>query len=200
MSVVTNGSVEIERSLRPADYENKKAKVSLSFAIEEGEDAAAVVERVAAMAHDRVMAMLRRPETVAPPVATFNGVPLVKDDESKKPYHGAMPPPAAAQEPTAAPNPPPAASQNTPATVPETAATTSAEAAPTITDAQLDTAVFDARGRNVTPEQIKGVILTFTGQPGVSMKALGQEQRPAFLAAIKALTSAAAPANAPLPY
>ena len=87
MPTITNGSVEIERQVRPADYESKKVKVALSFVIDEAEKAEHVIEHVAAMAHDHVMAALKRVESVV----------------------------AGKKEPTAAVNPPSTVSSGSPA-------------------------------------------------------------------------------------
>lgn len=78
---ITNGTVEIERQVRPADYESKKVKVALSFAIDEAEKAEQVIEHVASMAHDHVMAALKRVESVVAgkrePTAAVNPPPVV---------------------------------------------------------------------------------------------------------------------------
>src|SRR5229473_690271 len=126
MSTITNGTLVVERVLRPADFESKRASVSLSFAIEEGEDAEAVVERVGQMAHAQVMGLVRRPETLV------GGAALRR-------------PPKAAEAPVAAPT-------NATA-IPEepdlSGATPMVAEAKLVTDAVLKAAFHAARARGV---------------------------------------------------
>ncbi len=174
MSTITNGSITIERTLRPADFEAKKASVTLSFAIDEGEDAAEVVKRIGAMAHDRMLAMLRRPEQVVEIGANQLGRPIK--------------PPAAVQEPTAAENPPSVSAVSQSTSAGQTPSDISAPT-PEITDAHLDAAVRKARSRNVQPDQIKGAIFALTQTVGASMKSLDQAKRPLLVAALDGLTA-----------
>lgn len=160
---ITNGVVEFERVARPADFESKRAKVSLSFAIADGEDAASVSARVGDMAAVEVYRLLARPEKVEP----------VKPPVTK-------PPPAATEVKTpTVPDPI--------ADAPTVVSTVEEAAPPAVTDAHLDAAVRKARERTVTPDQIKAAILGYTKQPGVSMKSLDPPARAALVAALDAL-------------
>lgn len=56
--VITGGTVEFSRTVKPADYESKGAKVVLSFGIDEGEDTQSVLERVSAIAMRHALSMV----------------------------------------------------------------------------------------------------------------------------------------------
>lgn len=51
---VTNGTVEYTRMMRPADFESKTPRVSLSFNVADGADGAVVAKKVLKMAVDAV--------------------------------------------------------------------------------------------------------------------------------------------------
>jgi len=78
---VTNGTVEYSRTIRPADFESKVSRATLSFNIAEGSDPAVVLAKVSAIAKEQVHAELglphnrgltpeNRPQVVAPPAET----------------------------------------------------------------------------------------------------------------------------------
>jgi flagella basal body P-ring formation protein FlgA len=163
--IVTNGVVEFERVTRPADYESKRGKVSLSFAVEDSEDAEAVVERVGAMAMRRALTMVGE----------------VLQGEVVQPRRVTKTPPKPVTEEVPDPTVPGAEA------VSDAVSTSTVEELKPVTDAMLDAAVHKARAKNIMPDQIKAEILKFTGQPGVSMKSLDQEKRPLLIAAIEAL-------------
>lgn len=152
MMTITNGTVELERSVRPADFETRRVRVSLSYTVDDGADPAAITAAVGDMAFAEIWRQLRRSETARPAASP-------KEDHQ--------------QEHVVAPDP----------AVPPVE-----EDAPTITDAHLVAAVTKARGRKISPEQIKGVRDSFVEQVGMSMTTLPQEKRPAFVAALEALS------------
>lgn len=55
---ITNGQVTFERSVRPADYETKRAVVNLSFNVDDGEDASEVIDEVGNLARRRALKMI----------------------------------------------------------------------------------------------------------------------------------------------
>ena len=178
MPTVTNGTIEFERQLRPADYENKRAKVTLSFAVDDNDDPATAMAIVADLAWAQVFKTLRKPETapVAPPAQSAPKPAVTKPPAAVKP---------AVVEPTA-PEQPPAVEQdqreqNSEPQEPE------GSILPVVTDQEIDKVIFGARGRGVSPEQIKAEIYKATGVVGQSVKTLDQEKRPAFVETIKAL-------------
>ena len=66
---VTNGTVEYSRTIRPADYEGKTPKVSLSFTVAEGSSPEAVALKVMGIAFSVVeRALATRPEQDVAPV------------------------------------------------------------------------------------------------------------------------------------
>lgn len=176
MPTITNGVVEFERQLRPADYENKRVKVTLSFAVDDDDDPETAMAVVADMAWAQVFKTLRKPETAtaAPPAQPAPKPAVVK-------------PPAAVVKMDAA-----EAAQNAMDGLDDRAikqATVEPEGSilPLVTDAEIDKVIFGVRGRGVSPEQIKAEIFKATGVVGQSVKTLDQEKRPAFVDAIKAL-------------
>lgn len=164
---VTNGTVEFERVVRPADFESKRVKVSLTYAIGEDTDAATVAAAVGDMAHAEVMRMLRKPETKVVPAAK----PVAE------PPKGATSPPPPA-------DPPPAAE---PPSLP------AAEEKP-ITDDELNTLFKQARARGVSGDQIKKEVNKLVAQPGMLSYTLDQPKRAVLVDAIKALKPAEAAA------
>lgn len=56
--IITGGTLEFGRVVKPADYESKAAKVILSFGVDDGEDAEATIERVKAMAMRHALEMV----------------------------------------------------------------------------------------------------------------------------------------------
>lgn len=50
MAQVTSGRVVYSRTVQPAQYESKRAEVELSFVLEDGEDAPAVIREIGAAA------------------------------------------------------------------------------------------------------------------------------------------------------
>lgn len=181
---ITNGTVEYERVVRPADYESKRAKVSLTFAVEEdGSDPAAVANTVMRMA----MAEVHRTLGVkgAAPVPLDKEKRLV-EDSGEKPYHGRTPPPeitvtATVVDPAAIPDPD--EDETPPATV-------------EYTDKDLHTAVQQAVAEHgVTASEIRALTTEFTGVPGKSLTLIGKEphkdggmrSRADYIARIKAL-------------
>lgn len=171
---ITNGTVEIERVLRPADFESKRVKVALSFAIDEAEEAAHVIEHVGQMAHDKLMGMLHRVESrlygTSPAAAAL---PEVKAENAAKaeklaagPTLGAVA--TAVSAPTTTTTTPSGsdtsnvAAGNPPA---------SPEPAPAITDAQVLASIQAVAGRfqgSYDPDMVKKVIWKHAGAVGAS--------------------------------
>lgn len=172
---ITNGTVEIERQVRPADYESKKVKVALSFAIDEAEKAEHVIEHVAAMAHDHVMAALKRVETAVigkkEPTATPVPTPLVSAS--------AAPTPAPVASPANVSLGAVAAAVSGASSPPGSTATVSTPAAPSvvITDAQvLETiqAVLNRAGadKEAVNRKVVDTIGEVVGAVGVSFRTI----------------------------
>lgn len=74
MTTVTNGVVEYGRTVKPADYESKSAKVSLSFAIEDGSDpegaVATVMDMCIAEVHSRLGLAVAATSVMFPTIRT----------------------------------------------------------------------------------------------------------------------------------
>ncbi len=155
---ITNGVVEFERVVRPADFESKRVKVSLSFAVDDGEDAAVASARVGDMAHVEVFRMLRKAETAnaAPVQATKTPAAVVKLPEAA---------PEVAPEPT-------------PEAEPET---------PPVTDEDFNRVFRTLRAAGIDGEIIKKTVTAHTGNPGIKSYALDQAARPPLVADLKAL-------------
>lgn len=172
MPTITNGVIEFERVTRPADFESKRVKVTLSFAVDDDDDddPETAMAIVADMAWAQVFKTLRKSETAtAAPLASKPAV--VKPPAAAKPVVVVEPAMTNGGTPSAVVVEP----------EPE------GSILPLVTDAEIDKAIFGARGRGVSPEQIKAEIYKATGVVGQSVKTLDQEKRPAFVDTIKAL-------------
>lgn len=207
---VTNGIVEYERVVKPADYESKRFKVSLSFAIDDGADAAAATAKIG----DLVVAEVhRRLGLPAPAAVAERELP----PELPKQGRRARTPPPAEAVPQANPTEPSASSPHgstvtasTPAahdpaaiepadgddgwrnnhaadpaaiSEPEPASPTQVdETPPVVTDADLHRATEAVvAGRKKTATAIKAKIDEMHGVVGKSMRLFDQAQRRAFL-------------------
>lgn len=162
---ITNGQVEFERVMRPADFESKRAKVVLSFAIADGEDAEAVVANVGEMAKRRALTM----------VGELNPA------QARKEQTVASRPPKAAEE---APNPQTPTGSDT-----STVEGNSQSASPDVTDAVLKAAFIAARERHVTGDQINEAVFRQTQIVGAKSHTLDltDPRRRLLLAEIEAL-------------
>ena len=179
---VTNGTVEFERVTRPADFESKRGKVVLSFTIDEGEDAEAVVGRVGEIAIARALSMVGEKPVQAPP----------REVVAKAP----KPPVVVAQEPTAAATPPAEADTASGSSAPVEADPAQPESAPApITDQQITDAINAALGKGVQGPDIRKTVDRVVGIVGASVYSLGNEKRQEAVDAIAALVK---PQAAPL--
>lgn len=189
--MITNGVVIYERTVRPADFESKKASVSLSFTVaEDGSDPAAVTATVMQMAMAEVHSRLG----IKPPAPVQAPVEVVPAPEPVK-KRAKAPPPAEvpAVDPTAIVEPasvieaaPTAVAVDDPAAIGEP----EPEEAPpvVITDKDVRAAVERAvtEGK-VGNKAVIGLITEFTGSPGMSMTTIEQAKRGAFMARLKLL-------------
>lgn len=180
---VTNGTVEYARTTRPADFESKQAKVTLSFNIEDGSDTGAVVANVFDLAvaevHRRLglapvqQQSVKRQAKPAPAAEVPAENPPVSPAETGGADHAnAGAPSAASDDPTEI-------------EIPETEPK---EREPIqITDKDLQHAIHLARQAHVAGKQINEVTLSITGVVGKGYSTLTQEQRVEWLARVKAL-------------
>lgn len=165
---ITNGQVEFERVTRPADFESKRAKVVLSFAIADGEDAEAVVANVGEMAKRRALTLVG--EVQAPAAKPAARPP--KAAEEIPPNLDLMVPP---QTPTGSDT--------------STVEGNSQSASPDVTDAVLKAAFIAARERHVTGDQINEAVFRHTQIVGAKSHTLDltDPRRRLLLADIEAL-------------
>jgi len=199
--LITNGTVTYERTVRPADFESKKASVSLSFTVEEdGSDPAVVTATVMGMAMAEVHSRLYS----RPPVQQAAPVETAPAPEPSKKRAKAPPPPVEVPvvDPPSAPADTPTTDAITPQEpnagvgfVDDPAAIGDPEEVVegpppvvVITDTDIRRAVERAvtEGK-VSNKAIIGFITEFTGSPAKSMRTIGQEQRGDFLARLKKL-------------
>lgn len=208
---VTNGVVEYERVVRPADFESKRAKVSLSFAVEDGSDTASVVAKVMNMA---VAEVHRRLGINVEASGAQETVPTRTEHSALSPEHRekvaentkkrAKAPPAEVP----GENPPVTGAATEPSTNASAATVSAADPAaigepeedillltnkvePIVyTDKDLHAAVQTAIEKKVTATQIRSLTTEFTGNVGQSMTTLPQEKRADFIAKVKALYDA----------
>ena len=242
---ITNGIVEFERSVTPAQYEKKAAKVTLHFTVDEGEELASVMARVADVAHAEVFALLRKPEssahnddaarealqtrrlkeahalaqdtvrqagvTVDPRVAAVKTppAPVVQEVPQENPPATAVSPAPIAVSSLGGPSAPiqedtlavtvtdaelTTICQRTTAPVVQevpqenpTFSTPTVSSIVQITDAELTTICQRTTARMAGPGATKAVIAQFVEQPGMPVRTIPQEKRPAFVAALEAL-------------
>lgn len=192
---ITNGSVEYERNVRPADFESKKAKVVLSFVIEEGSDPAPVVAKVMDMAvaevHRRLALTTDYPQVdvakVAEAVATKKRAKAPPAEVPvENPTDAAIS--AGSTKPSAVPVP--ATTSIDPAAIGEPEPIDLAKVGtviPPIADKDLHAAVQIAIEKKVLAAAIRAATQAITGNPGQSMTTIGQDRRPEFLTAIRQL-------------
>ena len=194
---VTNGAVEYERNVRPADFESKKAKVTLSFVVEDGSDPAAVVAKVMDMAVSEVHRRLG--------LASTQGLAevfeqKVEADKGKRIQRAKAPP---AEVPVAGPTSeaasPPAevavspvvdATSDDPAAIGEPEPVVEVEEPGFVyTDADLQKAIHLAIEKGTSQAEIKQLIWhqDFTGMPGKRVSEIAIEKRADFIARLKAM-------------
>ncbi|MGE3279713.1 MAG: hypothetical protein AB7H90_03355 [Alphaproteobacteria bacterium] len=195
MILVTNGTIEYGRTVKPADYENKSAKVTLSFAVEEGSDPATVISTV----YDIAVAEVHRRLGLAAPVNTakVETPKRIAGQDKKEAAAAPQPDPISVPAPTAAETAAPSSAPPATATHVEASdplAITAPEPAPVtpavITDVDLRVAAAQAVERKVPVTAIHGLTHKYTGVVGKSMTEIPQEQRPDFLKELKELRAA----------
>lgn len=193
---ITNGTVEYERTVRPADFESKKAKVSLSFAVEDGSDPAPVVAKVMDMA----VAEVHRRLGLA---VDYPQVDVAKVAAEKTKRAKAPPAEVPAENPTVVAGTASTAdvtnapSDDDPAAIgdPEP----DAEQEIVYTDKDLHMAVHTAIEHKAGNKKIVDLVVEFTNPPGTpageripgkSMTTIEQDRRGEFLARLKAMCDA----------
>ncbi len=200
---ITNGTMTIEESRKLADYENRKASVSLSFGIEEGEDLDAVLAKVRVLATLQVATILGR----AAPVETVSNVgdkpKTVKRPPTGDTVVGEAHPPVNPFAPTISGSPasggaegitPTATSDDagfaatstlgSPAPVGETEV-----AADLVTDDALMKACQRTTARLRDPAPTKATIQKFVDKKGMGVITIRQEKRAAFIKALDAINA-----------
>lgn len=208
MTVITSGSVSYERSVKVADFENKKLRVELSFGVEE--DAGdpmtainAVADQAMALVHDKLGI---RTTTVAP--RTVSVTPAVATDKAPAGKDGYVQRQAEKAAPKTTVKPPSKKAAEKAVDEPvvdmgETGAAIStggervegddlsfldeADAPTEITDKDLLDVIGKVNGKTKNPIAIKAEISKFAGSPPKTYKDVPQEKRAAFLAALNAL-------------
>lgn len=193
---ITNGTVCYERNVRPADFESKKASVTLSFAVAEDSDPAPVVTKVM----DLAVSEVHRRLGIAVP-AGQQPAPVMEADKGKRIQRAKVPP---AEVPAGNASSPHGsiATAFTPAVADDPAAIGDPEAGileltkeqevPVVTDKQLRDAVNYAVGeKKVATKAIVDLISEFNDRvPGKNIPAIAQDRRSDFLARLKALYNA----------
>lgn len=205
MPTVTNGTIEYERVVRPADFESKRFKVSLSFAIDDGSDPAAATAQVA----DLAVAEVHRRLGIKS-VEVWKEAEAEADREDGKKRNATMEIVPTAADPLAITEPAQAVPEENPpmtAVVEKPASEIAATAAPSetdplaitepepvaeadisdkpLSDKDLHAAIHQAMGHKVANAEVKKVIAEFTGKPGMSVTLVPQEKRRAFVAAMQ---------------
>jgi hypothetical protein len=74
MTHIQSGRVVYGRTVKTGDYESKKFEVELSFNIDDGADASALVDQVGAMAVDKCHQMLGLSKAKTPPVESIGAI------------------------------------------------------------------------------------------------------------------------------
>ena len=186
--VITNGSITFERNRKTADYEGKKASVTLSFLIPEGEDAEAAAARVGQLAMNRALMMVGEiaqgvqhfPAHELPAAAPAS-VPAPKGRRAANPPAVSLTPPDNAAEsapPATAPSP--LAVTAAPATS-AAAATGASPQASSVADPRLSVkgmedvvakVVERSANRQATILEIKRISTELTGNEAIRMRSI----------------------------
>lgn len=189
---VTNGTVEYERVVRPADFESKRFRVSFSFAVEEGADfekATAIVGNAAqAEVHRRLGLNPSQPAALPAVVAPVQEVaqPAPAGKRTRKSA-------ASADTSTAAASP--ASSDAASLEDDEPSPTTGAPTTPPsgsesggseISDKDLGDALQKTRMKGVTAQQLREAIQSYAER----MSEIPQDKRDAFLKTLEGLQPA----------
>ena len=199
---ITNGSITFERNRKTADYEGKKASVTLSFLIPEGGDAEAAAARVGQLAMNRALMMVGEiAQDVQPahelPAAAPASVPAPRGRRAANPPPTTQPSSTSSNESAGAEKQSsPLAAAAAPAT-PAAAATgasppASSVADPRLTDAGLRKAIENkigaASNRGAVTASIHALIGEFTGAPALPIYSVADAtKRAAFVQRLEVL-------------
>lgn len=200
MSQITNGKVLYGRTVKVADYENKKAEAEFSFTVEEGEDHN-VIAQVAAQDARRIAHGLLgiKPAGEAAPAAprALAGAAMDKDD----PALPATPAPKPAKEPkppkAAAPKPSDDLNLDDDGGAEAKPAKTKEEIAAKLNAEEITDADFMAKAQaraqalgETGPSKIKALVKEYNPEPGkgFALRQIAQEDRAGFLKKMAALT------------
>lgn len=209
---ITNGTVTFERTLRPADFESKKASVTLSFAIDvdgNDENESVVIDRIGGLARQSCLGMLGLVEQPpkALPAHELPGavVPTPPATRTRRAAPAAAPPAEAIAQPAEAP---PAASPSADPFAGATAAPDTSAAAPTGTSPSPAPAAVDPRHQTKALQDacaakvgsitdgdakqriiiaVKALRAEFTGDAAKGCEAIPMDRRGDFLAKLAAL-------------
>ena len=170
---VTNGSITFERNRKTADYEGKKASVTLSFLIPEGEDAEAAAARVGQLAMNRALMMVGETaqEAVVQHFPAHEQPPAPASVPAPKGRRAANPPSASSGDPSAPTqnNPP----MTTPAVVASSASGVSAgQPSPLAATAAPATPAAAATGASPQASSVADPRLSVKGMEDVVARAV----------------------------
>lgn len=212
---ITNGKVSFSRRLRPADFEGKEALIELSFNIDDGEDATAVVERVGLLAQEKALQLVGlKPAPSSASVSLVSAAPpsgqkekaAVALNEAEKPKRPPGRPPAVKQaepDPKQGNGADPEASAELakaahaaadPASVSDDDAILGTESVPEVTDKQLTDAITRRNGAlqqkigAEAPKKLRALIAKFAGPVPKQSRDIPQKVRQTFLAELDALS------------
>lgn len=207
MTKILGGEVTYERSVKVADYENKKASVKLTFGIEEGTPAAETsfyIAQVTSAARDHVEGVLGLKKiAVAPPVKAETVPAPAAAPTDKDKLAAAAAKPAEAPKPVRARAPrvveqakesepaKPAPAVDPLADLNEDFGADPATAAP-ITDKELSEHCSAINGKIKNPVLIRQLIGKYTGPKPANAQNIPAESRAKFVAELKTLQPAAA--------
>lgn len=190
MGQITGGSVTYGRTAKVAEYESKRADVTLAFSVGDGEDHEVMLAKAALLAHAKCHEMLGQKA----PAATNDPAPRkTKTDKDKlveEKIRSTSAPPAtalAASDPAAI-EPPKAEAEKSagPATVEDWAGE-----AGEVTDETLMNAITKKNAAIKNPPAIRALIGKYVAPPKQARE-IPQEKRAAFLAELDALKPAQA--------
>lgn len=196
---ITNGTCEYGRTTRPADFESKSAKVSLSFAIEDGSDPEGAVSKVMDMCiaevHSR-LGLTSLPAVAVNPVTGQHMAAKVELPKVEKPKPAAKPPvevpvinptvPAASLGSSAPPSTATLATANDPLAIedPGEEEPKSLE----ISNKEIQAAARQTMERGVSYDKVKALIEELHGGTvGKSMTLFDQPTRVVYLKRLKEL-------------
>ncbi len=198
MVQITNGSVTFARSIKPADYETKRAEYTLNFVLDEGEGVDDALSVAGHFAQQHTLKLLAKEERIVAAVEQRASAPVKPADEIIQGMENAVKAEKArrAVQPVVEEFDPldgsatstPAASSPTPSASADYDPLIDGKAEPAareISDAELTQAVNKARER-IDPARIKTLRDEITGVVGKTMALMSQAERGKFVAALAA--------------